>query len=167
MSSPPIVSVWTQLETHRKILRRHAWVTGTASVLLGLSAVVPLLFPRGAFAPGVRAVVGLASAVLVVASVLATRAARARLADTELLAANSTQYVRDMKARAEHDHSARTEYVAYLRDSREHLLRLPEKLERRGIITEQGIAPALAAIDAEIAFYEKALGPEGSVTQAR
>ena len=150
--------VQTQLEAYRRTLRRLTWMSGSASVLLGLTTVAPLLL-KDAFAPGLRAVVGLVSAALVVASVLSARAIRARVADAQFLGADWTRYARDLKVRADHDPAARAEYVAYLRDSRDLVLQVPEQLKRRGIVTEQTIAPALAAVDAEIATYEKPLLP--------
>lgn len=42
--------------------------------------------------------------------------------------------------------------MAYLRDTREELLSIPQRL--RGYGTEKQLLPALEAVDAEIASYE-------------
>ena len=166
MSATPVLGVRTQLEAYRKTLRRQTWLSIGASALLCLTAIVPLLLPEGALAPGLRVVVGLASAALIVASVLATRALRARIADSQFLGADWTQYARDLKERADHDPAARAEYVAYLRDARE-LLHVPAELKRSGVVSDQQLSRAFESIDAEIPSYERALGPEGAGTEAR
>src|SRR5688572_28210970 len=124
-----------QFDAHTVTLKRLHWVSGGAIVLLSATALLPILL--SGFSTGLRVVVGVVSAGLVAASLLATRAIKARLADVQSLAEDWTQFARDLKVRADTDPDARREYVAYLQDSREMLSRVPGELEKRGIVTHQ------------------------------
>ena len=128
------VSLRDQLDAHRAWVKHLGWVTKGGIVLAGASMLLPLLFSQFTPSLGMRVAIALASGVLAVGAVIAARWPRWRLAEFESAMSDLVGQARDLKARAASDPIARAEYVAYLRDTREELLSIPQRL--RGYGTE-------------------------------
>ena len=148
----PDLSLRQQLDAHRAWVKHLGWITKGGIVLAGASMLLPLLFSQLTLSLGVRAGIALGSGVLAVGAVVAARWPQWRLAEFESAMSDLVEQARDLKARAASDPIARAAYVAYLRDTREELVSVPQRL--RGYGTEKLLLPALEAVDAEIASYE-------------
>ena len=146
------LSLREQLDAHRAWVKHLGWITKGGIVLAAASMLLPMLFSQFTPSLGVRVAIALASGALAVGAVIAARWPQRRVAEFESAMADLVEHARELKARAATDPTARAEYVAYLRDTREELLSVPQRL--RGYVTEKQLLPALEAVDAEIASYE-------------
>ena len=159
----PNLSFRRQLDARRAWVKHLGWITKGGIVLAAASMLLPLLFSQLTPSLRVRVAMALASGVLAVGAVIAARWPQWRLAECESAVSDLVEQARGLKARAASDPVARAAYVAYLRDTRDELLSIPQR--HRGNVTEQQLLPALEAVDAEIASYE-ALDPGASYPSA-